>query len=391
MVTPKNNTLLVWIYAIILIISVPPFYFWNMVPVLIFIKVLALLLFGLWELPKTGLRRWAVFLLFVFYFYVSRHPYLSFNSIGVLWRLCRITLLCTIFCIGSKNIFNIYKKFVIIYAIIMIPSLIEYFLVCWFHIPLSYSIILPLNEIKKYTYRAYNFMVVVGMWDYYRFCGYFDEPGVIGTISGVLLALNRFNMKDWKSWPILISGIVSFSLFFYVFIALYLLLFGKTRTKIIVGFSVFVVLMLTATSDTMFNELILERLKIDSGKWIGDNRTKSVFDDFYVGFIHSDKFWFGYGDQFCSLVADSGGASYKHIIVDYGIIMSSVFFLAFFLYYTSYRLKVKNLLFSIMIFLTVLFQRPMVLSIVYLFLLVSPPAVFKHNEDDRSDGYPLLS
>ena len=213
-----------------------------------------------------------------------------------------------------------------------------------------------------------------------RFCGYFDEPGVIGTISGVLLAVNRCNLKDWKSWPLLISGIFSFSLFFYVFIAMYVILFAPIKYKILSGIAVAVAMAYLVTGDSVVSDLILSRLEIgDDGTIVGDNRTRWFFDSFYENFLHSDKLWFGYGKGYASTEADPGGASYKHLIVDFGIVMSVLYLLAFTLFYMSFRLKFKDFLFVMMIFFAVMFQRPIIFSYVYLFLLIIPPIILKHN------------
>lgn len=81
---------------------------------------------------------------------------------------------------------------------------------------MDYSIISPLNTIKSYEYIQYPFLVVSQVSDfvYFRFCAYYDEPGVVGSIASLLLIGNRFNLRLWENWPILIAGLFSFSLFF---------------------------------------------------------------------------------------------------------------------------------------------------------------------------------
>ena len=139
-----------------------------------------------------------------------------------------------------------------------------------------------------------------------------------------------------------------------------------------------------AADENVFSRLILARLEMgDDGELVGDNRTHESFDVFYNKFLDSDKVWFGYGYRYCNLVADTGGQSYKHLIVDHGIIMSIIYVMAFFYYYLSYKIKKKHLLFLLMVLFSILFQRPFITYIVYLFLMISPAAMAGYTFDNK--------
>ena len=378
LIKTDKKSLLVRLFVLLMIASIPPFYFWSLSSIVYFVSFVGFLFFGLWEKPQNSYRRISLFLFILFYFYVSFNIYEDFNFLGYLWQGFRLFLTVSIFFIGCESWAKIYKFFLIIYTITLIPSLLVYFLAVWGGVDLPHTFIPPLNKIKDYGYIAYPFMVISDRFENFRFCGYYDEPGVIGNLSGVLLIVNKCNMRDWKNWVLLASGIFSFSLFFYVLISLYLLLFGKTKVRISLAVLIGLAITYIANSDNVFSNLILARIEMgDDGSFVGDNRTIASFDYFYDKFLHSDKLWFGYGHLYSTLVVDTGGQSYKHLIVDYGIIMSILYVVAFFFYYLSYNISKKNLCFLLMILLSILYQRPFITYLVYLFLMISPAAMVK--------------
>jgi hypothetical protein len=66
----------------------------------------------------------------------------------------------------------------------------------------------------------------------YRFCGMYDEPGMVGTIGALLLAAMRFRINDWRAVIIWTAGILSFSLAFSVLVTIGLLVgAGLTRKR----------------------------------------------------------------------------------------------------------------------------------------------------------------
>lgn len=383
----KRKSNLIWLYVSIILITIPPFYFWSWRIVISIAGYVGFFMYGLWKKQNNTIRLISTLFFFIFCFYASVHQYIEFNLTGVLWQCILGTIVATVFLIDELNWVIIYKRLVLIYSVFLIPSLLTYFLVRWVGISLPYILIQPWNEMKDYLYQAFPFMVIPDMGNFatFRFCGYFDEPGIVGTISGVLLAVNRCNLRDWKNWPLLVSGIFSYSLFFYIFITIYVLFFGKTKYKILWSVVIVLISVYLVTDNSLFSDLIIERLKFGDDRIIvGDNRTTGYFQDWYANFLKSDKLWFGYGKNYAVSVVDTGGASYTHLIVDYGIIMFLFYFFTFVLYYYSYRLKLKNFLFVLMIFVAIIYQRPSIFNHMFLFLFLSPPAIIKYYEQSSS-------
>jgi len=382
----RQSTILTWAFVLIMLLSIPPFYLWNISNAISIVSIVVFFFYGLWKRPHDPFRRISLFLFSIFYLYASMSLYEDFNLIGVLWNGFRILLPVMLLFISEENWAIIYKRFLTIYATILIPSLFVYFCAMWIGIDLPHKLIPPLNEIKDYNYYAYPFMVITDKIDSFRFCGYFDEPGVIGNISGVLLIVNRCNMRDWRSWVLLISGIFSFSLFFYGLVALYIFLFGSKMAKIVLLLVIAMAVAFLVTSDNVFNQLIIARLEMDNnGEMAGASRTIASFDVFWKKFLDSNMLWFGYGHRYSALVVDPGGQSFKHLIVDYGIIMFIIYICAFLFYYMSYHVKKKHLMFLMMIMFSVLYQRPFILSCLYLSLMIFPAAVVKYSFESRSN------
>ena len=380
----ENQSLLVWLFVIIMFVSIPPFYFWRINNIIAVVTSCGFFLFGLWNIPQNPFRRMSLFFFILFYVFVSLNVYGDFTIISRLWTGFRLLIPFTIFFVSDENWIRIYKKFLIIYVVTLIPSLIVYFCTVWFGIDLPHTIIPPLNMLKQYNYQAYPFMVIKDDLESFRFCGYYDEAGVIGNISGVLLIVNRCNFRDWKNWILLISGVFSFSLYFYVIVALYLLFFGPIKVKIVLFLSIVAAFAYLTKSENVFSNLIMARLELgDDGNLVGDNRTQVYFDAFYNKFLDSDKLWFGYGQYFSSQVVDPGGQSYKHLIVDHGLIMTTIYIIAFLLYYISYNINKKHLLFLLMILFSILFQRPFFLYYLYLYLMISPAAMVKYTFEKK--------
>lgn len=64
-----------------------------------------------------------------------------------------------------------------------------------------------------------------------RLCGIWDEPGVVGTTSALLLAATGFNLSTLKNKLLALAGLLSFSLAFLTLVALGTSLFAILRKK----------------------------------------------------------------------------------------------------------------------------------------------------------------
>lgn len=305
-------------------------------------------------------------LFFIFYLYASLYV-LDLNLLGRLFSF----LPFFVFFLKKRDIQKVYTLYQDFFVYTITISLVVYLLVVWIGYDLPYSIIEPLNKLKSYNYLAYPFCVISDndYFSHFRFCGCYDEPGVVGTIVGVMLITNRWNMRDWKNVVLLLSGVFSFSLYFYLLQFLYFLLYAKLQYKIAV-LLLLTGLFLYLQNDELVNKFLLDRLEFSDGEFSGDNRTSTSFDSWYGDFLFTINFWIGCGKGMAEIV-DSGGASYKHLIVDHGFIMFVIYMFSFlYLIWRNHSVSKKSLIIIIVLF-SLIYQRPFIFNYLYLFLLVS--------------------
>ena len=138
--------------------------------------------------------------------------------------------MCSVFFIQNSKVLQYYESYKTFISIFLLISLVVYFAVLWLNIDLPYNSIKTLNSVKPDDYRAYPFLAVYDS-DYgfvrYRFCGPYDEPGVIGTMVSIILYGERYNLKDYRNLVLFIAGICSFSMFFFVVTAIYYIVFKR--------------------------------------------------------------------------------------------------------------------------------------------------------------------
>ena len=228
----------------------------------------------------------------------------------------------------------------------------------------------PLNTLKDYYYIQYPFLLVPSgfIGEMFRFEAIYDEPGVVGTISGILLLLRGLNLKKWDTYPILISGILSLSLAFYLMLFTYVLFFQSIKAKM-VTITTLIVFAFYFYNNEFVNERLFERLKIENGQLVGVNRTTGTIDSFMNTYVTSEKFWWGYGEKYAQRVVNRGGASYKDLIVDYGILGFSLFVLITLIKGIKELGMSRMFVIFLIIFIFIVYQRPFIFSLIYFFLI----------------------
>lgn len=362
-----------------LFLSLNPFYFWNTV----LSKIGALICFAVsFVLSKRKYTIKSALLLlsfFIFYIYAAFHTRESFNIAGYIIPILPFFL----FLIDEKYWIEIYKRVYLVFSLTIIPSLILYILIVFFGISFNYDIIQPVNEYKTYFYKAYPFCVIpyeISEFGNFRFHGYYDEPGVVGTICAFFLVLNKWNLKKWVNWPILLAGIFSFSLYFYVVQIIYLLFFNRNFKLKIIICGLFIFFSTALMSSPMLEKFLFSRLEFTNGEFSGDNRTALDFDIFYTKFLKSDNILWGNGRGFVVNHVSQSGSSYKIFIVEYGIIMMFFFCLTY-IFFSRKKLKEKTeFLLCLFLFFSLIYQRPFLFNCFYVSLMLFPIYILKYKE-----------
>lgn len=361
------NSIESFLFAFCIFMLTPPYYVWKAISPIVFV-VLCILL-TLKHIKRNSLKHYVTFL-FIIFIYI----YIAFKSETNIFGIINLTGICTIFLISEQFLNNVFKNYISIYSISLIPSICVYFLVYVLGIDISYSHIEPLNHLKSYNYLQYPFLVqannVINII-LPQFFGYYDEPGVIGTVSGVILVSSRFNLKKMINIPVFIAGILSFSFAFYVIVLVYGLLFFKLKYKLLIAIITIGIVILFSENEIL-NNYVFNRFEYKDGKLVGDNRSMDKgFDSRYSQYMKSDDFYFGLGLK-ASQEFNRGGASYKDLIISYGII-TFIFFISIFILLAFWRFQLKiEFLVYILILLAVLYQRPFISSYFYVFLIYAP-------------------
>lgn len=350
--------------AFIIFLSIPPFFMWSfdkLAPIYSFL-ILFLSLLKFRKIERNNL----IFFLSISFLFL----FMSLRNGSNIFGYLAPQLLCSILLFPSKYLHDIFDKFGFIYAITIIPSILMYVLVVLIGVDISYEIIRPLNVLKDYDYLQYPFLLVSNKLNFssFRFEAYYDEPGVVGTISGVLLLARGIHLKKWETWSFIVSGFLSLSLAFYIMLFVNILIFQTAKVKIVL-ISILTFLGIILATNEVVTTLVFNRLSIEDGQLSGENRTSSKMDFFMERYVGSDEFLLGYGGNYSQEVLNVGGASYKDFLVNYGIVgfgmlvFFSLFFALFFLRSS------KLFIIYFIIFVSVIYQRPFVSHTLYFSLI----------------------
>lgn len=280
---------------------------------------------------------------------------------------------------------KVYSHFVGLYSFVILISLVVYVLITYFNINLSYNIIEPLNEIKENTsYYQYPLLVkaITGATDNFRFFGPFDEPGVVGNISAMILVCERFNLKKCYNWVVLISGIFSFSIFFYIVTIVYFIIYGSGNIKYtLMALLITICILPFFMKNEFFQLYIIDRYT--SGQI--DNRLHGNFEEWFSRFRYTTDYFWGLGGS-SHLRINSGGASYKDIITDYGLV--------FFIFYVYGLFKAgldklcdkKMAILYLILVMSIIYQRPFITVFGYFLLLFMPQFGLLKTKEELENG-----
>lgn len=356
--------------AIILYLAIPPSFLWHVSAsfFIIFVYILLLASFVVLKQPINVKKLQFAILLSLLYFYIAVKD--GATLIGIAIK----SLIPFILLYNGQSCKRVINNFIKIYSLCMIPSLLVYCLVVLCGVELPFSNVEALNSVKTYTYRQYPFLVTTDNIlspGYYRFMSWFDEPGVVGTISGTLLIIKGGGLKSWDSWVLFLSGLLSFSLAFFIILCTNVLMFQSLREKMILGCLIGLMVILFYNNGIV-NELLFQRLNVEDGTWSGDNRTTAQMESFMKTYIFSEKFLWGYGNFYAHNVVNYGGASYKDLLIDYGLFGFGLL-CCFTIVHAYSRLGLsKQFFLYVFIWIAIIYQRPFITSIFYFVLLYFP-------------------
>lgn len=382
----SQSNFTVIVYLILLLLNTPFFYFdLYSIPGLVTI-VSSPFMFIIVMRNKIKVLP-IVFLLFFYVFIINLSKFTNierYSLIDSIYISALFPCLFAAYLISEKEyvikrVFNLYTYIMIL---LCIPSIFYYFNIM-FNIGLPYDMV-ALGD-RSAMFRNYNNLAIftdysiitVGKFNVARLCGLFGEPGALGTIMGVLLVADTvaFPEKKVRKALILAIGFLTFSLFFFVTLILYIIYSLRNISCIrLVQLCILVTIVVTILPSDIkeaFDYFILQRITFsgDTQWFAGDNRLDFGirFRD-YLDTASPYQMFFGNGVKSSVLDAGAQYASFHGILYDAGFIgfLTIIIFYSYFYLYRPFIVRAwPYLLITIMPMLS-LYQRGDVTSYYYI-------------------------
>lgn len=356
------------ICSIFLFLLMRPYFTWHNILGNNLILVPMSLLLGLIFFNNSDLKRSKLFYFLFFVVLCASNTIIRGYNIVFFISILPFTLLP----FGNKNFAkSVYENFLNIYCIILLISLCVWILNLFGAVP-QLGTIAPLNNLKAYDYNVFPLLVTQS--DSFRFYSVFDEPGVVGTVSAILLCCQKFNFNDKRTILLLISGLCSFSMFFYglsILILLYRIIFiKKSLLKGAVIILILYISVMIVQSVPVLNELIGVRFQWDSetGKFAGDNRTSDYMVDYLMSLSGTKVFWFGVDNKNLFLEYVEGQSSIYMILILNGVLFCLMYLIFMISYGIAYKKSWSSFFIFMVVFLATVYQRPNLFNPEFIFL-----------------------
>ena len=357
--------------GLLLIYKIRPYFFWSDIFLNNYFNAIITIILGfLFFLNRKKMSTMDKWLMLLFGVIIVSYPFVGGQNFNVF-----VSIFPLLFIPFATDEFNkkVFENFLNIYCVIIGISLFV-----WIFVMLGainpMRVIKPLNELKDYNYNVYPFLVMASNGGF-RFSGLFDEPGVVGTISGLLFCCQR-NIKSRQSMILLLSGLCSVSLFFFLIVAIYytyLQLVEKGNAKNIALY-LFVagVALIAVFSSPILSEMIVSRLEWDSdtGMFIGDNRASTYAWELFDQIKGTRQFWFGIDDKWGFHEKVGFSSSFINVVIMNGVLFFCMIILFYALYGYRFKTTMSGFLLFLFVLLATLYQRPGIFSPEYIFLWI---------------------
>lgn len=356
------------------ILQLGPYFIWHTKTFLVY-SFFVLIISVAYIARKNELKQNNVLVL-AYFLLVNLIFNFSFNGF-TLYLNSSLLLMFSFLLMNNKDKIHIHSIFQKYFALTLLPGLILLFLsAAGYNLP--WEPLIPRSEakeIKGLFYREYwggitlnNQVFPTGIGDLYRFSGMYEEPGIVGTVSALLLVLNNFKLNTRSSKIILISGFLSLSLAFFLIVGVYLLL--KRRLFLTYLVLTFITLGLVFNSFLIENSLFQERVAYRAAGLIQNptemnNRTDKCFDKKFSQYVRTPHIFTGYGSGAhtktgCN-VSSWLTVIYNHGIIGIGLIL--IFYIALFFSLGFSFPRLLALAPFLLVFTMSLYQRPAFFSI----------------------------
>lgn len=364
--------------AVSLLYLLGPFYFWpiihagGLVLQTLVESIIAFVFYKNSRLSKKDSR--LIFLYVITWLLFVTLKMIHGAQLGLIIQIPLLFYVVTFF-VNNNFARSTFCYFSTLFSVFILLSLISYFLYLLGVLSPLGIMNHPDDLLGDRVYFHYPFMLIENNPSLLlnRFSGPFDEAGLIGTFGLLIICIENFNFKDWKNVVIIIGGLVSLSLFFYIGFVVTFLYYKTVRQKNYMTLSFFIVVLAAFYLTTKDNEIIKytvwDRIALDedTGKIAGDNRMSTDADEYYNKIKKTSEYFWGVSDQEKYWEVAKGGSSYKNVIATNGVIFFALYVSFFIL--VGYRYKSNNIDFILymIVLAIVLYQRPGVYAIVAFF------------------------
>ena len=402
-ITKKIVTILFAVYAFL---GNKPYFTWDTfehgkfadivgVPIATLVGVLSIgfaLLFILWRGAKIERRKFtlAAFVIILSFFTVLISGGSS-HALSMEWVFYVVVALFVLLPDEyQKSAYNIYKS---LFVLTLILPIIYYVLV-HIGVQIPYDRLESYEPIKVSTLMYYKHYPLasqltsqyVSELTEFRLSGIYDEAGRLGTLAGLFLVSERFELKgNWKNIIIFIAGILSFSLAFWIFVVLFLVCWcferGMLRRMwVLVGGLVcyFLFIQLDFSSIPGLAKLQSRMFFVDGGL-TGDNRASDAYNQLFSSLFTMGLKPILFGNGFGSLGELQGdmidGSSYKSLIFDYGFVgfVGQIIWLAKAAFGQLKNRAINNITQYILLFIAYLsniYQRPTMMNFPFILIFI---------------------
>jgi len=356
-----DSKILEWSLFGVIFFSCSPWPFWtvHIVSVLLMYGSLLLSISILWYhgrlLNKGGWGLFAILSLYFFLFQILNEVQLSSLLIALSFVVSKKILPNE-----GDNIVNMLTNYVFISIVIPLPLWIVHQTVY----PFPEIGVIDVSSWKngdanQVVYLNHLFFITVEGKDFFRFYSWYDEPGVLGTLSAMILWANQFRLNNFKNLTIAIGSIFTFSLAFILLSALGLILSHyNSLKKLIISLFIFCFLAVgtyyTLQENPAFQLGVVERVRNPIDITL-DNRTSFDTNRLWREMKAKDLQLTGLGSGSIGVAS-----SYKHFIICYGYIGVIIIL---FVYINLMRRKSKREFFTLLIFFLSFLQRPNLFSV----------------------------
>lgn len=278
-----------------------------------------------------------------------------------------------------------------ILAVVFLLGLISYTLVCLNLITPLYTIH---NELRGSDYQVYPFFLLENLAymhplyavsHMFRFNSIFDEPGVVGTYSALLLICKPLKCKNsFVDGVLFVAGLISFSLAFYVLMLSYFIFNLRLNKKSII--ILFILVLFGLMFSNQLNEVIFNRVEFVDGKFSGDNRVAYNFEQEFEKFLKSDYILIGMGNA--AHQNFPGSSTYLGIIYNYGFI-GFIMYVGIFLLFCVQFHRLRTWIFFL-IFMINIYQRPYSIDILTFVILYSGLLIYERSKKNDISNYTTL-